>query len=252
MIGNFKHPPNVDSVLWARGLWTRIRARIELELDRRERATEGTESGQREDVHCIVYGAFATPQHTALTDKDNGFYVRGLVKDQYAALESARVLFAPLRFGAGIKGKIADAWSVGLPVVTTSIGAEGMELEALEHEWRFPNNTHPAFAGLVSDEDEHIIEAASSLYLDQCLWEEVQRRGYTALRALFDKKANAERLMSEVEVMLVDVESRRRNDWAQALLWGTALRASEHQSTVVDLKRQLRQERRARQVCVNT
>ena len=42
---------------------------------------------------------------------------------------SYRVLLAPLRFGAGLKGKIVDAWAHGLPVVTTPIGAEGMHAE---------------------------------------------------------------------------------------------------------------------------
>jgi glycosyltransferase involved in cell wall biosynthesis len=50
------------------------------------------------------------------------------VKDLDALLDHMRLNIAPLRFGAGVKGKISHALALGLPTVTTSVGAEGMNL----------------------------------------------------------------------------------------------------------------------------
>lgn len=60
---------------------------------------------------------------------DSGFICKGLMKE-LIQLGKYRVMLAPLRFGAGVKGKITDAWFECLPVVTTPIGAEGLFLES--------------------------------------------------------------------------------------------------------------------------
>jgi GT2 family glycosyltransferase len=72
-------------------------------------------------------------------------------------LRRARVSIAPLRFGAGVKGKIAEAIAAGLPVVTTSIGAEGMELSDGDH-------------ALIADDPEAFAQAVVRLCTDDALW----------------------------------------------------------------------------------
>jgi len=71
---------------------------------------------------------------------------------------------APLRYGAGIKGKIADSFLCGIPVVTTSIGAEGMK-------------NGDDFAGLVCDDAESFAKAAVSLYQTPDLYFDQVRKG---------------------------------------------------------------------------
>lgn len=63
------------------------------------------------------------------SDVENGFICKGLMKD-ITILSKYRAMLAPIRFGAGVKGKITDAWREHLPVVTTPIGAEGLFLES--------------------------------------------------------------------------------------------------------------------------
>ncbi|MDR3606543.1 MAG: glycosyltransferase family 4 protein [Oligoflexia bacterium] len=112
-IGNFRHPPNADGNRWLKKeIWPRIRA-----------ALPGAE------MH--IYGAYPSRADMDLSDPSQGFFVEGPAKDALEALKKHRVLLAPLRFGAGIKGKIADAWRAGMPVTTTPIGAEGMSQDDL-------------------------------------------------------------------------------------------------------------------------
>src|SRR6185437_9590273 len=107
-IGNFRHPPNFDALVWLKSeLWPAIRRELPGAV-----------------MSC--YGAYPTPQAKVLESPADGFWIRGPVDDAVAMLSRHRVALAPLRFGAGIKGKILDSWQAGLPVVTTPIGAEGM------------------------------------------------------------------------------------------------------------------------------
>lgn len=105
-VGTALHAPNVDAVTWlAREAWPLIR--------------EGLEGAQ-----CRVYGAHfdnsgAGSRVRALHDPKSGFLVEGFAEDLGAALGGARVLLAPLRYGAGIKTKILDAWTYGTPVCTS-------------------------------------------------------------------------------------------------------------------------------------
>ena len=88
--------------------------------------------------------------------------VTGWVDDIGAFSESARVFVAPLRYGAGVKGKIGQSLAYGLPVVTTSIGAEGMSLVDGRDV-------------LIGDTSEHFARNLVQLYKDQLLWQNLSR-----------------------------------------------------------------------------
>ena len=96
-IGTFHHPPNVDSARWlAAEVWPLIRRELPTATMR-------------------VYGAYPTPAIESLHAPRDGFLVEGFAPTVNGAMDGARVLLAPLRFGAGIKGKIVDAWMRGRP-----------------------------------------------------------------------------------------------------------------------------------------
>ncbi|RLP54821.1 MAG: glycosyltransferase [Ketobacter sp.] len=90
--------------------------------------------------------------------------VTGFVEDLSEVLDKMRVSVAPLRFGAGIKGKIGSAMASGLPVVTTSLGAEGMSLSHGENV-------------LIADGSKSFAEAVVRLYQDSDLWKELSEGG---------------------------------------------------------------------------
>ncbi|MBL4775870.1 MAG: glycosyltransferase [Mariprofundus sp.] len=107
-IGNFRHAPNWDAVLWLKqSIWPLIRAQL-----------------PQAEMH--VYGAYAPAKAMALHHPASGFHVLGRADDVDEVMQQAKLCLAPLRFGAGIKTKLADAMRNGTPSISTSIGAEGM------------------------------------------------------------------------------------------------------------------------------
>ena len=108
-LGTFNHAPNVDALYYLKKhIWPLIRDRL----------------GTRAVFHA--YGANCTSKHQDLHDEKEDFLIKGFYEDLSKTLGEAKVLLSPLRFGAGIKGKIIESWKQGTPVVTTPIGSEGM------------------------------------------------------------------------------------------------------------------------------
>ncbi|WP_213523383.1 glycosyltransferase [Nonlabens sp.] len=108
MIGNSLHHPNYDAILYMKkDIWPSIRKQL-----------PGVE------VH--IYGAYQNEKITQLHNKEQGFIISGFATSAINTLKQYRILMAPLRFGAGLKGKIVDAMQSGTPVAMSSIASEGM------------------------------------------------------------------------------------------------------------------------------
>ncbi len=108
-VGGFAHPPNADAVLWfAKEIFPRIREKIE--------------------VPFYVVGSKVTEEIKALEQPGNGIVVKGFVTEEElsALYAGCRLVVVPLRYGAGVKGKVVEAIYNGSVIVTTAIGAEGI------------------------------------------------------------------------------------------------------------------------------
>lgn len=187
VIGNFRHPPNADGVRWLHEkIWPLIRRQL-----------------PHAEAH--IYGAYPSREMMDLTDPKSGFIVKGPAQDQYETLSRYRVNLAPLRFGAGIKGKIADGWWCGTPAVTTPIGAEGM-------------HGGLPFGGLVSSDAESFAEQAVRLHQDATLWREKQRDGLELIRQRFDEPKTAARLIDALELTRRELPGLRRRNFIGAML----------------------------------
>ena len=140
-VGGFRHPPNVDAVLWfVREVLPLLRAK---------------QPGIR--FHCI--GGDAPVEISAL-GSEQGVEIHGHVPDLQPWLDHCRVSVAPLRYGAGVKGKINQAMAHGLPVVATSPAVEGMHLR-------------DGVDVLIADSAEEFAHAVLRLDSDAALWEQV-------------------------------------------------------------------------------
>ena len=154
-------------------------------------------------------------------------------------LASSRVLLAPIRYGAGIKGKVVDAWRYGLPVVATSMAAEGMRLggdgeEADGEEARMDS----PWGGLVADEPAAFAAAAVTLATDASAWEAAQARSRKLLAQLYGKQGNLEGIRQAIE-RASDTEGlakRRASDFTGAMLWHQTARSTEFFSRWIELK----------------
>ena len=147
-VGNFRHAPNVDAALFlCREVWPRVRAVL---------------PGAR----LTLAGGEPPPEVRALAG--DGVTVTGWVPAIAPLLDAARVSVAPLRYGAGVKGKIGEALAHGVPVVTTTIGAEGMDLVDGEH-------------ALVADDAAGLADAIVRLHGDAALWTALGAAGRRSL-----------------------------------------------------------------------
>ncbi|MDQ3806318.1 MAG: glycosyltransferase, partial [Acidobacteriota bacterium] len=143
-VGNFVHRPNADAVrFFVEEVFPRVRAEL---------------PGAR----LLLVGDNAPPDLAAY--ESEAVRLLGYVPDLDPLMARARVFVAPIRFGAGINGKIGEALAYGLPVVTTSIGAGGLGFEGGEQ-------------ALVADTPGEFAAAVARLYRDEGLWQKLSERG---------------------------------------------------------------------------
>jgi len=153
-IGGFRHPPNTDAILWySAEVLPLIRQRLP-------------------GVKTYVIGNDAPPAITALAADD--LVIMGFVPDITPYFTGCRVSICPLRYGAGVKGKVNLAMSYGLPVVATSPSIEGMRLA-------------PERDVLVADEPEAFADAVVRAYSDEALWRQLAEGGRENIRKHFSR-----------------------------------------------------------------
>ena len=151
-IGGFQHPPNIDAVLF---FGQKIYPLVSEHL---------------RDAKFYIIGDKAPPEIVALATEQ--IVVAGLQRDVRPFFDSVKLSIAPLRFGAGVKGKINQSMGFGVPVVASSLAAEGMDVT--DHE-----------DILVADEPEDFARALVELYESEELWNRLSENGIRKTRALY-------------------------------------------------------------------
>ena len=149
-VGGFEHHPNVDAALY---LCEEIMPLVHRELN---------------GVKLSLVGSGAPPEVRALASER--VEVTGWIEDLRPLLETVSVSVAPLRYGGGMNGKITQSLAAGLPVVTSSIGSEGLGAEHGKHI-------------LVADAPEEFAERIVDLHLDNDLWRSLSEGGRHIARA---------------------------------------------------------------------
>ncbi len=172
-VGNYEHRPNVDAVLY---FLDKVFPLIRLQLP---------------IVRFFVVGV--NPPLEILERSSKNVIIKGFVPTLQPLLENCRVFVAPLRYGAGMKGKIGQALSFGLPTVTTGVGAEGMNL------------THEREV-LIADDPKVFAAEICRVYQDEKLWQTLSDAGFDFIKANFSpeiveaKIQNALRKMSDARL----------------------------------------------------
>lgn len=161
-VGGFEHTPNVEAAL-------RLVNRV-MPLVWRERP----------EVSVMIVGPDAPPEVLALNSSQVS--VTGWVPNLDPLLDSSLAMLAPLSYGAGIKGKVTQAMAAGLPVVTTSTGAEGIGARSGEHL-------------LVAEDDAGLADAVLRLLDDPALWEQLSLSGRKLIAGRFSVEAVRSRLV---------------------------------------------------------
>lgn len=159
-VGGFRHPPNADAVLWfAREVFPRI----------------------REALPGVVFHVIGAdpPDAVAALSAMPGIRVHGHVPDIAPFMREVRVAVAPLRYGAGVKGKVNLSMAHGQPVVATTCAVEGMHLRDGEDV-------------LVADDAAAFADAVVRLYRDPVLWNRLARNGLANVERHFSLEAARE------------------------------------------------------------
>ena len=168
-VGGFRHPPNVDAARWlAEDILPRIHAK-------------------HPGLSLHLVGGDASPAVKALGQR-SGIHFHGYVPDLGPLLREVRISVAPLRYGAGVKGKVNQALAHGLPVVATTCAVEGMHLVDGEDV-------------LVADDADAFAEAVLKLHDDATLWSRLSEGGLENTRRHFSPdvvRAPLRRLLDEL------------------------------------------------------
>ncbi|MHC4778653.1 MAG: glycosyltransferase, partial [Planctomycetota bacterium] len=168
-IGGFNHPPNEDGVVWfVEDIFPRIKDRIP-------------------EVSLTVIGSEPTVRIRALESKD--VVVTGYVEDIEPFFQKARLFVCPLRYGAGIKGKINQAMGFGLPVVTTAIGAEGIGLVDGEN-------------ALIADDPEDFARKVVRVYNDENEWRKISVNSMRNVEEKFSPSIVGKKLFEVLESLI--------------------------------------------------
>ncbi len=186
-IGNFLHEPNWYAVLELKNkIWPPIKKEI-----------------PKAELH--IYGAYITPKAQQLHNEKEGFIIKGRAENSKFVFENAKVLLAPLPFGAGIKGKLLESMLFGTPNVTTSIGAEGMQGS---EDWN----------GYIEDDYLNFAKKAIELYNNQDVWENAQKNGFTLIRKNFNKADFEKEFETKIKDLEFQLENHRKENFMGQIL----------------------------------
>jgi glycosyltransferase involved in cell wall biosynthesis len=204
-IGGGKHLPNLDAIKYLKkDIWPKIKTKLP-------------------NAKLNIYGAYLPQQILEFKDTLSGFNVLGKANNVSEVLQNAKVCLAPLRFGAGIKGKLLHAMQFGTPSVTTSIGAEGMHGEL---DWN----------GVIADKESDFVTAAVTLYLNRTEWKKAQRNGKALLDSRYHKASLENAFDFKIRQLHNHLENHRRQNFIGSLLQHQTMASTKYMSKWIQEK----------------
>lgn len=185
-IGNFLHAPNWETVKHLKqNIWPKIRKKLPT-------------------ATLNIYGAYAEQKVFELSNRTDGFVVQGKAIDALEVIENARIMLAPIVFGAGLKGKFIEAMKVGTPIATTTVGAEAM----------FGSSS----PGFVEDNWISFAEKSIELFQNKDEWEKAQKYGWKVLRKEFDRTKFERKFLKKITELQANLSFHRNLNFTGQIL----------------------------------
>lgn len=204
-IGNFRHDPNMDAVRYLKSeIWPLIRKQLP-------------------DAQLHIYGAYVSQEAEQMHDLATGFIIEGRAQDAVEVISKAKVMLAPLRFGAGLKGKLIEAMQCGTPSVTTNIGAEGMQGEL-------------SWSGIIADKTKEFAGAAVRLYNDEEAWKSAQEQGALIINKRFAQGDFKRALMDKLNSIQRNLDRHRRQNFTGQMLMHHTAASSKYMGRWIEAK----------------
>jgi glycosyltransferase involved in cell wall biosynthesis len=192
-IGNFLHEPNWDAVKQLKEkIWPEIRKELP-------------------DAIMHIYGAYPSQKVLQLHNPKENFMIHGRAENARDVIKNAKILLAPIRFGAGLKGKLLEAMQLGTPSITTNIGAEGINAN---YNWN----------GFIADDFNEFASKVVLLYQEESIWNQSQKNGFKILENRFKVDLFENMFADKINFLQSNLEShRKQNFMGNLLLHHTAL-----------------------------
>lgn len=204
-IGNFLHDPNKDAVQYLKKeIWPLIQDRL-----------------PKAKMH--IYGAYPTQSVLQLHNPKQHFYVHGRAACAKEVISKARLLLAPLRFGAGIKGKLLEGMQFGTPSITTTIGSEAMHGDL-------------AWNGVIADDPQDFAMAAVEWYQDENRWKQAQQNGIDLVNSRYSEAIFSEAFFSQMENVQRNLTEHRLQNFTGGMLMHHTLKSTEYMSRWIEAK----------------
>ena len=204
-IGNFLHEPNWDTVKRLKTeIWPVLRKRLP-------------------DVQLYIYGAYTTQKVTQLHNSKEGFLVLGRAEDAKETIAKHRILLAPIRFGAGVKGKFIDAMQTGTPAVTTAIGAEAMHGQL---NWN----------GAIEDDTASFIAQTVKLYNDKDLWLKAQENGIKINNERYGQSGFGRQFIEKLTTLSLNLTAHRQHNFFGQILQHHTVNSTKYMSLWIEEK----------------
>ena len=204
-IGNFLHAPNDDAVVYLKEvIWPLLFQKFP-------------------EAKMNVYGAYPTQKINSLHQPKMNFCVHGRATSSFEVISKAKVLLAPIRFGAGIKGKLLEAMEFGTPSITSSIGAEAMNGDFL---WN----------GFVTDASEIFVEKAIEFYQNKTTWLDAQQNGFEIVKHRYSKDLFVPLFIEFLVDKIENVEEYRKVNFTGLMLMHHFLQSTKYMAKWIEEK----------------
>jgi glycosyltransferase involved in cell wall biosynthesis len=204
-VGNFLHKPNYDAVLYLKNtIWPLL-------------------SKHLPKTSLYIYGAYPPQKVMQLHNPKQRFFVAGRATDLPKTIQNAKICLAPIRFGAGLKGKLLEAMQYGTPSVTTRVGAEAMA-------------SNLAWSGTITDDVADFVAAAVTLYTDEIKWQEAQQNGLKISNTIYDIAKYEVVFGAKINYLLTNIQAHRKLNFLGAILQQESLRSTKFMALWIEGK----------------
>ena len=204
-IGNFLHEPNWNAVQYLKEtIWPILREQLP-------------------EANLNIYGAYPSQKALQLNNVKEGFLIKGRAENAQEVIRNARIVLAPLRFGAGIKGKLIEAMQLGTPSITTTIGAESM---CGDLPWN----------GFITDEAQTFADKAVELYQDKTLWHKAQGNGFEIIKNRYLKSLFEADFVKHILATQTHLQQHRLHNFMGTILQHHTLTSTKYMSRWIEEK----------------
>lgn len=204
-IGNFLHAPNYNAVLYLKQtIWPLIKQQLP-------------------EAELHIYGAYAPQKVIQLHNENEDFLIKGFAQDVNSVMQNARVCLAPLRFGAGLKGKLVDAMQNGTPCAMSAIAAEGMF------------GAHKV-NGYIADKPDDFADKAIALHTNKKLWKAAQNNGFNVLKNRFIRPLFETDFETKISTLTAHLRAHRQSNFTGQLLMHSTMQSTKYMSKWIAAK----------------